>query len=366
MSLSSIKIACVGDTMLGDCFNFAGLGVASKIAHYGEQFVPDEITAILKDHDRAFCNIECAISDIGYHPHNLRSLHMRAPASTAMLLPQWGFDTVNLANNHILEQGPVAAIDTAKNLKNAGLNVIGAGFNSTFQGDAKPLKLTINGQSVVWLGFCQRKEKYAYDGGMNPESAIEQIKIHTRQQKTVIVSVHWGDELIDRPNLEQRKLGHDLVKAGATLVVGHHPHVVQGFEPAGDSLIAYSLGNFIFDGTSNLTRWSAILSVTLSGQKIIEWSAIPIIRNEQFRPALATGQEKKQIEDEMRRRNKLACMNIDDQQAYETEYHRELIKLEKQCRLSMWINLAKRMPRIPLRFWPQILARPIRRRLNRW
>ena len=80
---------------------------------------------------------------------------------------------------------------------------------------------------------------------------LNRIPFHAKKelhhQNLVIVSVHWGDELIDRPSMWQRLIAREFIGAGASLIVGHHPHVVQGVDSFDGALIAYSLGNFIFD-----------------------------------------------------------------------------------------------------------------------
>jgi poly-gamma-glutamate synthesis protein (capsule biosynthesis protein) len=296
-----LKLAFVGDVMCGDSFSLMGKGAATMIDRYGEAFLPDTIIEVLRSHDMVMGNIECVLSDVGRKENSLRRLHMRGRPETAKLFSKWGITVANLANNHILEQGQAAAVDTAKNLNDAGIGVIGAGAGNLMGRGIESLTVELKGLRIGLLGICLRKETYAYDGGVELPEAIEAVRTCKNSHDLVILSVHWGQELIDYPSIEQRDLAKRFQQAGVDLIIGHHPHVIQGFDRIDSALVAYSLGNFIFDGFSEQTGWSAILSVTVKQDRSLTYDTVPLIRDKEFRPQLA-GTQTAVLQAEIQRR----------------------------------------------------------------
>ena len=362
--MSKIKIACVGDIMCGDSFYALGQGVRSALDRHGGDFLPDKIVDVLHGHELVLCNVECVLSDIGRKENNMRRLHMRGRPEAAEWLAQWGITVANVANNHILEQGVGAAVDTVRQLQSAGIKTVGAGEKECFQSGIGTVTLTFGDQSVTILGACFHSGKYALSSELN--EVLSLIRAEARRGNMVIVSVHWGDELIDRPSIWQRQVAREFVNTGASLIAGHHPHVVQGLDSCDSALTAYSLGNFIFDGFLEATGWSVILSVTISGKKVIKWETIPILRGEDYRPTLARGERKDEIQREITRRCNLSKQEIVNSKEYEIRYISELRSLEAESRHRLWWYVAKRFVSYRTIFWPQFLARPIQRRTGLW
>lgn len=365
MTESEIRIACIGDVMCGDSFYALGKGVSSSLDKYGSGFLSPDIVSYLSSHDLVLCNLECVLSDIGRNEHSMRSLHMRGRAEVARYLAGWGIKVANVANNHILEHGHSAAINTVQNLRNEGISVVGAGKNGDFQSGLQETEIHCGDETIALLGVCLRKEKYAYNGGIGLSGITEAIKSLSSKNKIVIVSIHWGDELMDRPSSRQKQIGEELVKAGANMVIGHHPHVVQGIRNIDGNLIAYSLGNFIFNGIVRDTSWSLILSVTFSGQKMIKWSYRAIEKDCDHRPGFVQEKRITEIEQEIRRRCGLLAMTSDTLQ-YDKQYHSEFKRLEMYSRLSLRKEILRRFPSFKPIYWPQILWRPIQRRTGLW
>jgi poly-gamma-glutamate synthesis protein (capsule biosynthesis protein) len=362
--MSQLKIACVGDTMCGDSFNLLGYGVASSLDKYGSDFLSPEIVNIFSSHDIVLCNVECVLSDIGRKENSLRTLHMRGRPETAKYLAKWGITVAHVANNHILEQGLEAAVDTVRQLEKAGIRTVGAGKNGRFQPGIKPLSMTLGAQSVSIVGACFHNGKYAFKSRL--DEVLQTIKAEAAKRNLVIVSVHWGDELIDRPSAWQKQVAQEFVNSGASLVIGHHPHVVQGIDSSDNALIAYSIGNFIFDSHSESTNWSIILSIIVTDKKVVKWEAIPILRNKDYRPILARGERKNELNNEIMRRCNILNQKHLDTERYEREYALELKDLETKSRHSLWLDIAKRFVHYRPIYWPQILLRPIQRRFGIW
>jgi len=362
--MSVLKIACVGDTMCGDSFNLLGCGVASGIDKFGSDFLPADIVNIFSSHDIVLCNIESVLSDVGRKENSLRSLSMRGRPQTAAYLAKWGITAAHIANNHILEQGLDTAVDTVKQLQKAGIKTVGAGIDGRFQPGIEAVKMNIGGQPVAIIGACFHNGRYAFSSKL--DEVLQIIKTEADEDNLVIVSIHWGDELIDRPSIWQKQTAKQFINAGASLVIGHHPHVVQGINASDNALIAYSLGNFIFDGHCEATAWSIILSIIITDKRIIKWQAIPIISDKDYRPALARGESKNKLEKEIMRRCHLANLQSVDAEKYEKEYNSELKTLESKSRHNLWFDIAKRFIHYRPIYWPQILLRPIQRRLGIW
>ncbi len=362
--MSVLKIACVGDTMCGDSFNLLGCGVASSIDKYGSDFLPADIVNIFSSHDIVLCNVESVLSDIGRKENSLRSLSMRGRPQTATHLAKWGITAAHVANNHILEQGLDAAVDTVNQLQKAGIKIVGGGKDGRFQPGIEAVRMNIGGQPVAIIGACLHNGSYAFRSKLG--EVLQIIKTEADEDNLVIVSIHWGDELIDRPSIRQKQTAKQFINAGALLVIGHHPHVVQGINASDNALIAYSLGNFIFDGHCEATAWSIILSVTILDKNVIKWEAIPIISDKDYRPFPAQCEQKNQLHKEIMRRCHLANLQSVDAEKYEKEYTSELKTLESKSRHNLWFDIAKRFIHYRPIYWPQILLRPIQRRLGIW
>lgn len=362
--MSDLKIACIGDVMCGDSFYALGHGVASALERYGKEFLASNIVDVLRDHDLVLCNVECVLSDIGRKEYSLRSLHMRGRPQAAEYLAQWGITVAHVANNHIMEQGVEAAVDTVRQLRSAGIETVGAGTNGCFQSGIGTVALTLDDQLVTIVGACFHNGKYAFNSKLN--EVLASIRAEVDKGNMVIVSVHWGDELIDRPSMWQRQVAREFISAGASLIMGHHPHVVQGVDSSDSALTAYSLGNFIFDSYLEATGWSVILSITMSEKKVSKWEAIPVLKSEDHRPALARGERKDELQKEVLRRCNLSKQDIVDTKKYKKEYVSELRSLESKSRQWLWWYITKRFASYRPIFWSQILLRPVQRRLGIW
>jgi poly-gamma-glutamate synthesis protein (capsule biosynthesis protein) len=351
--------------MCGDSFYNLGYGVASSLSKYGKDFLQTDIVNFFLEHDSVLCNIECVLSNTGRKGHILRSVHMRGRPEAARYVAEWGLKVANLANNHILEQGLEAAKDTVRHLEQVGIKTIGAGENGFFQNRLQVVDVMCKDHTLTFIGMCLRDEKYAFNGGVELKEIIDTIETLTRQNRIICISVHWGDELMDRPSIRQKQIARTLIDAGATLIIGHHPHVVQGVERYKGGLIAYSLGNFIFDSFLSDCCWSMILSLELTGKEVLRWHYVPIEKGAQHRPIMVHGSRKNDIEGEIRRRCELLKNEVPELE-YQKQYESDFKARDGQARRQLWQHLCKKSWRINPVYWPQILLRPIQRRLGKW
>ena len=177
----------------------------------------------------------------------------RVPESRIHILQEMGVDIVSLANNHILAFGPDGLLDSCEALDAAGILRVGGGKDFD---EASQLKTMIVGQKTIgFLGTSRVYMDTSWAAGdshpgvfstYDPAQAIESIQEAKSQCDYLVVYVHWGVEREDEPKEYQKTMGRQYIDAGADLVVGSHPHVLQAVEYYNGKPIVYSLGNFVF------------------------------------------------------------------------------------------------------------------------
>ncbi len=228
-----------------------------------------ENLASLKDPDIFFANLEGPVSDAGKDLHNLYSFRM--DPKVLDVLKNAGIDIVSFANNHVGDWGRTAFDDTRRRLDDAGILYAGSGDNKA---DAKqPTIIEKDDIKIGFLGFTDVGPEWL--AATENQSGVlladdpdlpNIIKNASTQVDVLITSFHWGIEYSEH-NARQTTLAHIAIDNGAKLVIGHHPHVIEATENYKDGLIAYSLGNFIFDQYfSAETMEGMILKVTLDTQ----------------------------------------------------------------------------------------------------
>ena len=177
----------------------------------------------------------------------------RLPPEKVSMFHELGIDIVSLANNHAMDFGREALLDTCDTLDKAGIYRVGAGKNLD---EAKKAEiLTVKGKKIGFLGASRVIPEGSWGAtsstaGMlttyDPAVLLEEIEKTKQECDYLVVYVHWGIERHDRPEEYQRTLGQQYIDAGADLVIGSHPHVLQGIEYYKGKPIVYSLGNFVF------------------------------------------------------------------------------------------------------------------------
>jgi poly-gamma-glutamate capsule biosynthesis protein CapA/YwtB (metallophosphatase superfamily) len=235
----ALTLALAGDTMLGR-------KVAERIAVEGpEGLVADEIIALTRAADLFVLNLECCISERGTPwPDPLKPFFFRAPPAAIEVLNQLGVDCVTLANNHALDYGPEALLDTLEHLSSAGVGWVGAGRN--LEEAQAPALLEANGLRLAVLGCSDHPREYA----AQPDApgiayGLEWLaaSIAGIDADAVLVTPHWGPNMTVEPRPHVRRAAADLRAAGATLVAGHSAHVFHGVGPG----ILFDLGDFLDD-----------------------------------------------------------------------------------------------------------------------
>ena len=267
---ASVQLVAVGDISLGDSPNGVGAGVHAAFERRlgTPSMYPFENTQqILTGPEIVFGNLETVLSHAGMSRWHVKTMEMRGHPEGAKRLAEAGFNVLNVANNHMMQHGNEAFLETVEALNRHSVGVVGLG-RPDHQG-CVPHVISRNGLNITVLGFAFEEDKYAtgpvaYAYGPQCD-IVAQIAEAKRHSDLVICSVHWGVEFVRHPALQEEELGRRFVDAGADLVLGHHPHVARRVERYGRGLIAYSLGNFVFDMPWNpWLRTGLVLRVRLS------------------------------------------------------------------------------------------------------
>ncbi len=264
---NEIRMVFVGDIMLS---RNIGETIAKK---KDPTFFFASTTEFLKSADITFGNLENPVSTRGIRSGSIYSF--RADPQTLQGLTSAGFNVVSIANNHIWDYGKQAFKDTLSNLLENDIGAVGGGENYA---EAHTPKILVVGKTrIAFLAYTNLISPKLGLASSTPaisryDDTILQTDITEAKKVSdfVVVSFHWGDEYQTKHNPEQERVGKFVIDAGANLVIGHHPHVVQEVEEYNGGYIAYSLGNFIFDQNfSKDTKHGLALVVTLKDDKII-------------------------------------------------------------------------------------------------
>ncbi len=217
----------------------------------------------LTDGDIVFGNLEGPASDKGRDLDNLWSFRM--PPVVISVLKEAGFNVLSLANNHAGDWGREAFHDTVVRLETEDILPVGIFANDQ---EAEPVIQEIKGTTFGWFGFTDLGPEWLSEGDgpiigwAGRDDLFEVIREAAEKVDVLIVSFHFGDEYQTLPNARQRYLAEMAIESGAKIIIGHHPHVIQPTEYYKDGLVAYSLGNFIFDQYfSNETMTGKILKI---------------------------------------------------------------------------------------------------------
>jgi len=225
-----------------------------------------------------------------------KSYTFRADPSRVGILNEMGVDIVSLANNHALDYGPDALLDTFDALDGAGIEYIGAGID--MDRAKAPIYFSVGDKTIAYVAASRvvfSMDWYANDtrlgmiGTYDPTLFLESIKEAAENSDYVVAFVHWGVERENYPQTYQRTLATQYIDAGADAVVGCHPHVLQGFEYYKGKPIAYSLGNFWF---SNSSRDTGFLKLYLDTDDTVRMQILPANSKSTF-TSLMTDEAKK-------------------------------------------------------------------------
>jgi len=255
----------------------------------------ENVKEILRNKDILFGNLEAVLSSTGEAAQKAVLLYL-SPKNVGHLKSA-GFDVLNIANNHIFDLGLEGFNNTLDVLDQNDLFYIGANNES----GKHYVIVEKKGIRFGFLGYTQGgfslPEKGIWINKIEDTDIIKDIEHVTPQCEFVIVSLHWGIEYVSYPSPKQINLAHRLIDAGATVILGHHPHVIQGIERYKSGLIAYSLANFQFHRQLPKANKSIMLCLNFDMAGIESYQIIPVTIDKNFLPSVAEGQSKDKVSD---------------------------------------------------------------------
>ena len=295
-----IIVNAVGDIML------SGSGaVTCKRLGYDYPFAAT--TAELKKGDIAIGNLESPIAGGGREFTN-KKFRYRSEPQAATALKNAGFSIVTLANNHMMDFGATAMEETRQYLDRAGIGCTGAG--ASLATARRGAIITVGGMKVAFLAYSLTLPDDFYATATRAGTAPglgryyrQDIAAARKVADYVLVSFHWGTESTAMPRPYQVTAAHRAIDAGADVVIGHHPHVLQGIERYKNGVIFYSLGNFAFGTTSRSSDRSVIARITMeNGVKGVELLPLNVLnRDVHYQPKLLSGNEGQKVIDHLTR-----------------------------------------------------------------
>jgi poly-gamma-glutamate synthesis protein (capsule biosynthesis protein) len=272
-----IRVVAVGDVLFG---RYSESRQYLRVPVTKRPFAA--VRPILASADVAFANLECPMLAEPRRFRTHRRLTFRAQPADAALLARAGFDVISIANNHARDFGLDAVPIGRRHLEAAGLAAIGGGAGPAEA--ARPAVITRNNVRIAFLAFTVwlKGDKsptptaavaFVHNSDLvkRVTTAIERVRRSDTSPDAapsatidaIVVSLHWGWEPETAARPVQRAAARAIIDAGADVILGHHPHVFHEVERYRGGVIAYSLGNFMFDNPSLNQRLTAILDVTL-------------------------------------------------------------------------------------------------------
>jgi poly-gamma-glutamate synthesis protein (capsule biosynthesis protein) len=271
---TSVTIVAGGD-VIGD------RSIRTIISDQGGEAVFAGIDGILRKADLALVNLETPLTNDG-DPQYWKDVVFKGDPRLAEAMAEAGIDVVTMANNHAGDQGDSGLMDSIRHVRKAGLKVCGAGED--LAAARLPRFFTVDGVRVAFLGFTDvlpvgfpaTSSSPGTSPGRSDIGAVKQaVRNAAKKADYVVVAWHWNFEFTTAPSYLESSEGKAMIDAGADLVIGHHPHVLQGVQAYHGGFIAWSTGNLVFDHQSGSCAQTMLVRAELS-KKRIEVDLIPL------------------------------------------------------------------------------------------
>ena len=268
--LAQVSFAVAGDVIPHEPVRAAAAAAGDGAAGWGALF--SDVADVFQHADFGFVNLETPVAP--QHSRGTKEFMFDAPVALVDALKSSGIKIVSSANNHMMDQGWAGFAETREHLRERGM--LFAGTGDTAQQSWQPVITEANDIEVGWLGMTRwlngnrnpDKDElphvnfFPYPGeskgapGMDEAGVLEAIKKARGECDFLVVSIHWGTEYAPAPRPEDVEMAHQILEAGAAVIVGHHPHVLQPVETyrtqdGRDAVIFYSLGNFLSNQSRN-------------------------------------------------------------------------------------------------------------------
>ena len=263
-SAAPVRVVSGGDVM-------TDRNVKSYISQHGPDAVLTGIAPQMQAGDTGFVNLEGSLATVG-SPNTAKDYTFEGPPAMAKALKRAGIGVVTVANNHAVDYGTAALMAGIRTLEKAGVLVAGGGKD--FDAAHAPAILTtasgatigfLGYDDVIWPGFMATSTRPGIAQAVTDmDRVVRDVKGLRKRVDYVVVGFHWGFEYTHYPIEQQTSEAHAVIDAGADLVIGHHPHVLQGFETYKGALIAYSLGDLVFDHYSVETGQTVLVDAVIT------------------------------------------------------------------------------------------------------
>lgn len=309
LSTAQVKFCAVGDILLDR-------GVRRTIEKTDAIYPFRNVEEIINKYHLAFGNLECPIcpKEQGFAMN--KRFSFRADSIFVDGLKFAGFNILSIANNHTVDYGNNGFLKTIEILKQNNIHSIGGGKNQ--QEAFNPVIIEENGQKFAFFANLQFlleglifMQDVPYPAFGQIDRLCDSIEKYNSLVDFVIVSFHWGIENCLIPTNLQINAAHNVVDAGADIVLGHHPHVLQPIEIYNNGLILYSLGNFVFDNSNEIQKQSIIFSCNFKNGLISETQLIPIKIVDNC-PQKANNQESKKIFEHISKKSQSNVLNFNE------------------------------------------------------
>lgn len=291
--LSTVTISSAGDCTLGTDDNFSkdfSLPAMAKKQNNDYSYFFKNVVDIFKNSDISTVNLETTLtnSNSKVKKEGNITFNFKGNPEYSKILTLGSINAVNISNNHIYDYGNQGLLDTITSLKSENINYFGEGNKWITE---------VKGNKFGFLGYM---------GFSDDNTLLKKIKTDIedlkKQNCLVIINFHWGSESQYTPNEVQKHIAHFAIDNGADLIIGHHPHVIQGLEQYKGKFISYSLGNFCFGGNNNPPDKDAYIFQTMfkfknnqlvsTGIKVVPCSVSSIVNFNDYCPTPMVGDKK--------------------------------------------------------------------------
>ncbi len=339
-------IKIVGDILFSDGSFDIGYGVGSLIEKNYDPFK----NIYRKESDFWIGNFECVCSNTSNQKGVYRRQFRIEPKSLSNIKH---LDMYGVANNHVMQHGDEAYREMLKYFDDNKIKYVGSKINKSKTFEHQDKKVGV-------ISFSQRPEIFS----VNPlywslpeykelESEINKLSLCDFK----IAYIHWGNEFINYPYIDQRQFAHWLVDSGIDLIIGMHPHILQGFEIYKEKYIFYSLGNFVFNMPWDPLKYSAIVNVDFNNEKAeVSYDYVELIN---YFPVVVN---EKDIPKEFR----FAYLNklFNDKNIENEKYFAEIFAERKKYRKANYIDIASNLYKMNIIDTYSMLSDFVKRRLN--
>lgn len=332
-----------GDINFSDGYFDAGIGTGASIASGNDPFAELD----RKSSDCWIGNFECVCAHKETSVSTDRDFFIIEPEALSHVCH---FNIYSVANNHVMQHGPEAYRQMLLNIESFGSVYVGS--------REKPfIEFEHQGRKVKIWSFSQRPENF-YSPIYSYMPDYKHAVAMARGGDFRIAYVHWGTEFMRYPYLDQQQFAHWLIDSGFDLIVGCHPHVLQGYEIYQNKYIFYSLGNFVFNMAWEPTKYGAIVNVDLAGDEaVISYEYVRIADNFFPRVIAAT---------DVPEPYRFSTLNAYMDHPIENElYYRQLHAEVKKYRHANYAKIMKSLFKMKPDVLSRMVSQFVLRRLNR-